>query len=153
MVAEDDETSKDKEEFGHVARKCQKPKQVKDATYHREKMLLYKQEEAGIQLNAEQADWRDDTNDAADSGPIFDSEPMQKKRKFFKDVMHYFWDDPHLFKNYADQVIRRCVSGQEAIEILKACHSGPTGGHHGLNYTARKVFDLGFYWPTIYRDA
>nr|GEW25839.1 reverse transcriptase domain-containing protein [Tanacetum cinerariifolium] len=32
-----------------------------------------------------------------------------------------------------------CVSGQEAIDILKACHSGPTGGHHGPNYTARKV--------------
>nr|GEU49868.1 reverse transcriptase domain-containing protein [Tanacetum cinerariifolium] len=35
----------------------------------------------------------------------------------------------------------------EAIEILKACHYGPTGGHHGLNYTARKAlkyanFDL-----------
>nr|GEX58779.1 hypothetical protein [Tanacetum cinerariifolium] len=49
-------------EFGHVARECQKPKQVKDAAYHREKMLLCKQEEAGIQLNAEQADWRDDTD-------------------------------------------------------------------------------------------
>nr|GEZ64945.1 reverse transcriptase domain-containing protein [Tanacetum cinerariifolium] len=46
-----------------------------------------------------------------------------------------------------------CVSGQEAIEILKACHYGPTKGHHGLNYTAKKVFDSGFYWPTIYRDA
>nr|GFA65049.1 reverse transcriptase domain-containing protein [Tanacetum cinerariifolium] len=60
---------------------------------------------------------------------------------------------PYLFKICADQVIRRCVSGQEAVEILKACHSGPTGGHHGPNYTARKVFDSGFYWPTIYRDA
>nr|GEY08108.1 hypothetical protein [Tanacetum cinerariifolium] len=88
-------------EFGHVARERQKPKRVKDAAYHREKMLLCKQEEAGIQLNAEQADWRDDTDyesedqelkahymymaqiqevspDAADSGPIFDSEPLQK---------------------------------------------------------------------------
>nr|GEY86409.1 reverse transcriptase domain-containing protein [Tanacetum cinerariifolium] len=42
---------------------------------------------------------------------------------------------------------------QEAIDILKACHSGPTEGHHGPNYTARKVFDSGFYWTTIYRDA
>nr|GFC69406.1 hypothetical protein [Tanacetum cinerariifolium] len=65
-------------------------------------MLLCKQKEAGFQLNAEQADWRDDTNDepnnqelkahcmymaqiqevtpdAADnSGPIFDTEPLQK---------------------------------------------------------------------------
>ncbi|GJR03034.1 reverse transcriptase domain-containing protein [Tanacetum coccineum] len=53
----------------------------------------------------------------------------------------------------ADQVIRRCVSGQEALDILKACHSGPTGGHYGANYTARKIFDSGFYWPTIYKDA
>ncbi|GJV08379.1 reverse transcriptase domain-containing protein [Tanacetum coccineum] len=52
-----------------------------------------------------------------------------------------------------DQVIRRCVSGQEAYDILKACHSGPTGGHYGANYTARKIFDSGFYWPTIYKDA
>nr|GEW06178.1 retrovirus-related Pol polyprotein from transposon TNT 1-94 [Tanacetum cinerariifolium] len=43
-------------EFGHVARECQKPKRAKDAAYHREKMLLY----------------------VADSGPIFDDEPVQK---------------------------------------------------------------------------
>nr|GEY75033.1 reverse transcriptase domain-containing protein [Tanacetum cinerariifolium] len=77
----------------------------------------------------------------------------QQKNKFFKDVKHYFWDDPFLFKICADQVIRRCVHGQEAIDILKACHYGPTEGHHGPNYTAKKVFDSGFYWHTIYRDA
>nr|GEW10361.1 DNA-directed DNA polymerase [Tanacetum cinerariifolium] len=63
----------------------------------------------------------------------------QQKSKFFKDVKHYLWDDPYLFKIYVDQVIRRCVSGQEAIDILKAYHSGPTGGHHRPNYTDRKV--------------
>nr|GEW55732.1 reverse transcriptase domain-containing protein [Tanacetum cinerariifolium] len=63
----------------------------------------------------------------------------QQKNKFFKDVKHYFWNDPFLFKIYADQVIRRCVHGQEAIDIFKACHYGPTGGHHGPNYTAKKV--------------
>nr|GFA63776.1 hypothetical protein [Tanacetum cinerariifolium] len=65
-------------------------------------MLLCKQEEAGFQFNAEQADWRDDTDDEPDdqeleahymymaqlqevtpnandnSGPIFDTEPLQK---------------------------------------------------------------------------
>nr|GEW06786.1 hypothetical protein [Tanacetum cinerariifolium] len=77
----------------------------------------------------------------------------QQKSKFFKDVKHYFWDDPNLFKVCADQVIRRCVLGQEVVEILKDCHYGPTGGHHGPNNTAKKVFDSGFYWPSIYRDA
>ncbi|GJS34154.1 hypothetical protein Tco_0532536 [Tanacetum coccineum] len=65
-------------------------------------MLLCKQEEAGVQLNAEQADWKDDTDDESEeqeleahymymaqlqevtpdsvdtSGPIFDDEPMHK---------------------------------------------------------------------------
>ncbi|GJW71287.1 reverse transcriptase domain-containing protein [Tanacetum coccineum] len=77
----------------------------------------------------------------------------QQKKKFFKDVKHYFWGDPYLFRICADQVIRRCVHGQEAVDILMACHNRPTGGHHGANYTAKKVFDSGFYWPTIYRDA
>ncbi|GJZ87668.1 reverse transcriptase domain-containing protein [Tanacetum coccineum] len=62
----------------------------------------------------------------------------QQKKKLFKDVKHYFWDDPYLFKICADQMIRRCVYGQEAVDILTTCHNGPTGGHHGANYTAKK---------------
>nr|GEW64563.1 reverse transcriptase domain-containing protein [Tanacetum cinerariifolium] len=77
----------------------------------------------------------------------------KQKNKFFKDVKHYFWDDPYLFWIYADQIIRWCVHGQEAIDTLKACHEGPTGGHHCANLTAKKVFDAGFFWPTIYQDA
>ncbi|GKC48192.1 reverse transcriptase domain-containing protein [Tanacetum coccineum] len=62
----------------------------------------------------------------------------QQKKKFFKDIKHYFWDDPYLFRICANQVIRWCVYGQEAVDILTACHNGPTGGHHGANYTAKK---------------
>ncbi|GKF63884.1 hypothetical protein Tco_0187332, partial [Tanacetum coccineum] len=73
-----------------------------NVAYHKEKMLLCKQEEAGVQLNAEQADWKDDTDDESEeqeleehymymaqihevtpdsvenSRPIFDDEPMHK---------------------------------------------------------------------------
>nr|GEY38728.1 reverse transcriptase domain-containing protein [Tanacetum cinerariifolium] len=77
----------------------------------------------------------------------------QQKKKFFKDARHYFWDDPYLFRTCADQIIRRCVAGKKAIDILNACHSGPTGGHYGASYTTKKVFDSGFYWPSIYKDA
>nr|GEW93692.1 reverse transcriptase domain-containing protein [Tanacetum cinerariifolium] len=71
----------------------------------------------------------------------------KQKKKFFKDVKRYFWDDPYLFRICADQIIRRCVRGQEAFDILKACHEGPTGGHHGANFTAKKVFDSDFMGP------
>nr|GFA67681.1 reverse transcriptase domain-containing protein [Tanacetum cinerariifolium] len=45
------------------------------------------------------------------------------------------------------------MHGKEAYDILKACHEGPTGGHHGANFTAKKVFDTGFFSPTIYKDT
>nr|GEV52759.1 reverse transcriptase domain-containing protein [Tanacetum cinerariifolium] len=66
----------------------------------------------------------------------------QQKNKFFKDVKYYLWDDPYLFKTCADQVIWWCVAGQEAVNILTACHSGPIGGHYGTNYIAKKGIDF-----------
>nr|GFA40571.1 reverse transcriptase domain-containing protein [Tanacetum cinerariifolium] len=62
----------------------------------------------------------------------------QQKNKFFKDVKHYFWDDPFLIKICADQVIRRCVHGKKALDILKACHNGPTRGIMVLTLPPRR---------------
>ncbi|KAD3639953.1 hypothetical protein E3N88_29176 [Mikania micrantha] len=74
-------------------------------------------------------------------------------KKFFSDVKYYVWEDPYLFRIGADQIVSRCVYGGEAHKILRHCHEGPIGGHHGATLTAKKVFDAGFYWPTIFRDA
>ncbi|GJY23524.1 retrovirus-related pol polyprotein from transposon TNT 1-94 [Tanacetum coccineum] len=45
---------------------CRKPKRVKDFTYHKEKMLLCKQVEKGVPLQAEQYDWLADTDEEID---------------------------------------------------------------------------------------
>nr|GFC68836.1 hypothetical protein [Tanacetum cinerariifolium] len=50
-------------EFGHFAKECRKPKRVKNYTYHKEKMLLCKQAEKCVLLQAEQTDWLEDTNE------------------------------------------------------------------------------------------
>nr|GEV72603.1 reverse transcriptase domain-containing protein [Tanacetum cinerariifolium] len=52
-------------------------------------------------------------------------------------------ENPH--KNVLDN---KDINENFPLETL-----GPTGGHHGVNFTAKKVFDAGFFWPTIYRDA
>nr|GEU33961.1 hypothetical protein [Tanacetum cinerariifolium] len=43
-------------EYGHFAKECRKPKRVKDFAYHKEKMLLCKQAEQGVPLQAKQYD-------------------------------------------------------------------------------------------------
>nr|GEU53942.1 reverse transcriptase domain-containing protein [Tanacetum cinerariifolium] len=62
------------------------------------------------------------------------------------------YTDHSALKYLLNQIIRRFLHGQKAFDILKACHAGPTGGHHGANFTAKKVFDAGFFWTTIYKD-
>nr|GEU32885.1 reverse transcriptase domain-containing protein [Tanacetum cinerariifolium] len=62
----------------------------------------------------------------------------QQKKKFFKDIKHYFGEYPYLFKICVNQVIRLCVHDLEAVDILTTCHNGPTGRHYGANYTAKK---------------
>ncbi|GJZ52836.1 reverse transcriptase domain-containing protein [Tanacetum coccineum] len=74
--------------------------------------------------------------------------------KVFQDVKHIFGGEggnPFLFKICADQVIRRCVHGKEALDILEACHNGPTGGTSWANVTAKKVLRPDSFWPTIYK--
>ncbi|GJR10700.1 hypothetical protein Tco_0793352 [Tanacetum coccineum] len=51
---------------------------------------------------------------------------------------------------FASQVL---LLGSETLEILAHCHSGPTGGYHSANVTAKKVYECGFYWPSVFKDA
>nr|GEW29522.1 hypothetical protein [Tanacetum cinerariifolium] len=53
-------------EYRHFAKECRKPKRVKDSAYHKEKMLLCKQAEQGILLQAEHYDWLADTDEEVD---------------------------------------------------------------------------------------
>ncbi|GJZ21415.1 reverse transcriptase domain-containing protein [Tanacetum coccineum] len=64
-----------------------------------------------------------------------------------------FWDEPYAFKLCPDNIMRRCVAVNEICEILAHCHSGPIGGHHSTSVTGRKVYESGFFWPTIFKDA
>ncbi|GJX02637.1 reverse transcriptase domain-containing protein [Tanacetum coccineum] len=77
----------------------------------------------------------------------------EKRRRFFSQVKNYFWDEPYAFKLCSDNVMKRYVAGNGIHEILAHCHSGPTRGHHNASITGRKVYESGFYWPSIFKDA
>nr|GEZ38695.1 hypothetical protein [Tanacetum cinerariifolium] len=53
-------------EFGNFAKECRKPKRVKDFAYHKEKMLLYKQAEKGVPLQAEKYEWLEEMDEEID---------------------------------------------------------------------------------------
>eukprot|EP00253_Pinus_taeda_P034324 PITA_34324 len=53
----------------------------------------------------------------------------------------------------ANMHIKRCIREDEIFDILKACHDGPCGGHFSNRRIGYKVLQIGYYWPTIFKDA
>ncbi|RVX13427.1 Retrovirus-related Pol polyprotein from transposon 17.6 [Vitis vinifera] len=77
----------------------------------------------------------------------------QDKKHFFAKIHAYYWEEPFLFKYYADQIIRKCVPEEEQQGILNHCHENACGGHFASQKTAMKVLQSGFTWPSLFKDA
>ncbi|GJY85575.1 retrovirus-related pol polyprotein from transposon TNT 1-94 [Tanacetum coccineum] len=100
-------------EYGHVSRECQKLKRVKDAAYHKEKMLLCKQEEAGV------------TPDPVDnSRPIFDDEPMHKVKINIENYNVFAMENEHSEQPESSNDIYLTEQGDTNITIdsLDICY-------------------------------
>ncbi|KAG7529568.1 Retrotransposon gag domain [Arabidopsis suecica] len=76
-----------------------------------------------------------------------------EKKKFFKDINHFYWDEPYLYTLCKDKIYRRCVSEDEAEGILLHCHGSTYGGHFATFKTVSKILQAGFWWPTMFKDA
>ncbi|GJY23797.1 hypothetical protein Tco_0397455 [Tanacetum coccineum] len=110
-------------------------------------------EETLMEINTRNEPWFADFTNYLVADIIPKGMTYQQKNKFFSDLKHYFWEEPHLFKVCSDGMIRRYVSEPETQTILDQCHHGLTSGHYGPNVIAKKVLDLGFYWPTIIKKS
>eukprot|EP00253_Pinus_taeda_P013423 PITA_13423 len=77
----------------------------------------------------------------------------RERRKIIQQSARYSWISGCLFHTGIDQEIRRCVGEDEIYDILKSCHDGPCGGHFADKRTAHKVLRMGYYWPSLFKDA
>ncbi|XP_047260215.1 uncharacterized protein LOC124893162 [Capsicum annuum] len=50
---------------------------------------------------------------------------FHQRKKFLHDLTHYFWDDPYHLRQYAENIIRRCMPEVDVLCILEACHASP----------------------------
>jgi len=53
----------------------------------------------------------------------------------------------------ADGLLRRCVPTAEGMRIIEKCHAARYGGHYGVYRTQAKIWQSGFFWPTMYEDT
>ena len=61
------------------------------------------------------------------------------RKKFHKEVVRYFWDEPYLYKQGRDGLFRRCISEEEAQGVLLHCYGSSYGGHLATFKTVSRV--------------
>ena len=108
-------------------------------------------EESLMQL--EKAPWYAHIANFLATGEISSDWKEQDRKYFFAKIHSYYWEDPFLFKYYADQIIRKCVPAEEQGGILSHCHESTCGGHFASQKTAMKVLQSGFYCPSLFKEA
>ncbi|GJZ23737.1 reverse transcriptase domain-containing protein [Tanacetum coccineum] len=72
--------------------------------------------------------------------------PSKKERGFSRKSRLTFGKNLMHLNYRADNIMRRCVARSETLEILAHCHSGPTGRHHSVNVTTKKVCEVFDVW-------
>ncbi|WMV29752.1 hypothetical protein MTR67_023137 [Solanum verrucosum] len=76
-----------------------------------------------------------------------------QQKKLLFNIKRNFLDEPYLFRECADHIIRRCISEVEVNVILDVCHASLVGGHHRGMSTTTKVLQSFYYWPSLNQDA
>ncbi|XP_075080547.1 uncharacterized protein LOC107806844 [Nicotiana tabacum] len=51
----------------------------------------------------------------------------EARKRFLHDVNFYYWYEPYLYKQCADQLMRRCIPENEVELVLYDCHASPYG--------------------------
>ncbi|XP_021729169.1 uncharacterized protein LOC110696188 [Chenopodium quinoa] len=97
--------------------------------------------------------WYADIANCLACGVIPPEFSSQQKKRFFKEVRRYFWNDPYMFKQCGDGLYRKCVPDYEIKGVLEHCHSFPCRGHGGVDKTVAKISQSLLWWPMMHKNA
>ncbi|XP_020963343.1 uncharacterized protein LOC110264980 [Arachis ipaensis] len=96
-------------------------------------------------------DWRTPFLDYINTGTMPNDEPnlpLFRRRASFYTVL-----GNTLYRRGHSQPLLKCISKEEAEEVMAETHEGVCGNHIGGRALAAKILRTGYYWPTIKRDC
>uniref|UniRef100_A0A2N9HYM4 Integrase catalytic domain-containing protein n=1 Tax=Fagus sylvatica TaxID=28930 RepID=A0A2N9HYM4_FAGSY len=68
-------------------------------------------------------------------------------------ALRYFVEGGTLFRKGFHEEPLRCLSLSESQMVMKETHAGECGEHQGKNRLYQCLLTLGYYWPTMKKDA
>jgi hypothetical protein len=97
--------------------------------------------------------WYADMRNYLAAGRLSAHISSRERKLIIQRSTRFSWISRYLFHIGVDLQIRRCVRDDEIYDILKVGHDEPCGGHFSYRRTGHKILQMGYYWPSIFRDA
>ena len=81
--------------------------------------------------------------------------PENKKDeyKLKRHIDKYMVKEDHLFRKAYNGEILKCINGHEAVKVLQEIHARDCGEHQGGKRLYEEALRLGYFWPTMEKDA
>ncbi|XP_057719609.1 uncharacterized protein LOC130934033 [Arachis stenosperma] len=96
-------------------------------------------------------DWRTPFFNYINTGTIPNDEPNLPL--FRRRASYYTVLGNTLYRRGHSQPLLKCISNEEAEEVMAETHEGVCGNHIGGRALAAKILRTGYYWPTIKQDC
>ncbi|XP_015935314.1 uncharacterized protein LOC107461347 [Arachis duranensis] len=96
-------------------------------------------------------DWRTPFLEYINTGTTPNDEPnlpLFRRRASFYTVL-----GNTLYRRGHSRPLLKCISNEEAEDVMAETHEGVCGNHIGGRTLAAKILRTGYYWPTIKRDC
>ncbi|GJU81486.1 reverse transcriptase domain-containing protein [Tanacetum coccineum] len=74
-------------------------------------------------------------------------------RTLMENIGNYTMEDGVLYRKSYLVLLMRCVGPLQANYIIREVHMGSCGMHDGPRQVVAKAMNLGYYWPSMHRDA
>ncbi|KAG9442397.1 hypothetical protein H6P81_018251 [Aristolochia fimbriata] len=78
---------------------------------------------------------------------------LRERVQIRRTAPRYVFINDVLYRRSYEGLLLRCLSKQEGLQVLKETHGGICGAHQAGPKLHLQVKRLGYYWPTMLRDA
>lgn len=76
-----------------------------------------------------------------------------QRRRFKIHAQNYTEIDQVLYRRNHDGVLLICIPMAKKVDLIEEFHSGASNGHFSRYTTVGKIIHVGYYWPTIFKEA
>ncbi|GJX21166.1 reverse transcriptase domain-containing protein, partial [Tanacetum coccineum] len=108
-------------------------------------------QEVGMVVEEEGPTWMTPIRNYIEKGML--PEDPVNARTLMEKIGNYTMEDRVLYRKSYLVLLMRCVGPLQANYVIREVHMGLCGMHDGPRHVVAKAMNLGYWWPSMHRDA